>query len=68
MSPAQALTLATSRAAELLRLSDRGEISVGRRADLIVVDGDPTADLDAMNKIVQVYQAGQAAELNNKPF
>lgn len=68
LSPAQALTLATSRAAELLRLSDRGEISVGRRADLIVVDGDPTADLDAMNKIVQVYQAGQAAELNNKPF
>lgn len=68
LSPAQALTLATSRAAELLKLSDRGAISVGRRADLIVVDGDSTADLDAMNKIVQVYQAGQAAELTYKPF
>lgn len=68
LSPAQALTIATSRAAELLKLSDRGEIKVGKRADLIVVNGDPTADLAAMNSIVQVYQAGEAVELNTKPF
>lgn len=68
LSPTQALTIATSRAANLLKLSDRGEIRDGKRADLIAVAGDPTVDIRAMDKILRVYQAGKAAELSPEPF
>jgi imidazolonepropionase-like amidohydrolase len=58
MSPAQALVAATSSAAELLRLPDRGVVESGRRADLVVVDGDPY-DLDTFtDRLTHVFKAG----------
>ncbi|MBB5157241.1 imidazolonepropionase-like amidohydrolase [Saccharopolyspora phatthalungensis] len=41
MTPQQVLVAATSSAAELLGLADRGRIAPGRLADLIAVAGDP---------------------------
>jgi imidazolonepropionase-like amidohydrolase len=35
-----------------------GTIEVGKVADLILVDGDPLADLGALRKVRQVIQAG----------
>lgn len=47
--PAQdALISATSRAAELLGLADRGRIADGLAADLLLVPGDPLADIRAV--------------------
>jgi imidazolonepropionase-like amidohydrolase len=59
MTPAQALVSATSNPAELLGLlKDRGTIAVGKRADLIAVDGDPLADIRVMQTIHTVIRAG----------
>jgi imidazolonepropionase-like amidohydrolase len=40
-----AIVAATSHAADLARLADRGRIAEGKAADLLVVAGDPTADI-----------------------
>ena len=45
LTPVQALTAATSAPARAFRLADRGMIAPGKRADLVLVDGDPTTDI-----------------------
>ena len=45
VSAADALTAATSNAAGLNRLEDRGRIAEGLRADLLIVDGNPLQDI-----------------------
>jgi imidazolonepropionase-like amidohydrolase len=50
LTPASALHAATTAPAVQFGLDDRGRIQVGARADLILVDGDPTADIsDTLN-------------------
>jgi len=51
LTPLQALTLATSNAAALLKLEDRGVLAVGKLANLVVLDGDPTVDMSNSKKI-----------------
>jgi hypothetical protein len=58
MSPSQALTAATAAPAAAFHLDDRGRIAIGRRADLVLVDGDPTEDIRATRAIVGVWRAG----------
>ena len=59
MTPLQALQAATIRGAELLNWSDRiGTIEPGRLADIIAIDGDPTQDIDAIEKVVFVMKDG----------
>jgi imidazolonepropionase-like amidohydrolase len=59
MTPSQALVAATSGAAELMGLQDElGTIAPGRRADVVVVDGDPFAFEDLSTRIEQVFQDG----------
>jgi imidazolonepropionase-like amidohydrolase len=61
MTPAQALQIATWTAAKHARvLEDRGSIEVGKRADLILVDGDPTADIADIRKVALVIKNGTA--------
>ena len=38
--------------------SDRGRIARGLHADLVLVDGDPTTDINATRKIVGVWKQG----------
>ena len=55
----QALVSAQSLAAESLGLSAHiGSISPGRNADIIAVDGDPVADIDATEHVVFVMKDG----------
>jgi len=58
-APAQVLKLATSGAAELLDLPDRGIIAAGKVADLLVVEGDPAVDLSCLNRVRFVLKAGE---------
>lgn len=59
LSPAGALVAATSGAAELLGLGDFvGSIEPGKRADLVVVDGDPIDLQGLAERIEAVYQDG----------
>ena len=59
LTPARALQVATADAADLLGLADRGRIAAGKRADLLVLDADPLADIDNTRQIRAVWQAGQ---------
>lgn len=58
MTPVQALAAATSAPAAVFHLADRGEIAPGKRADLLLVEGDPTRDITATRNIVAVWKAG----------
>jgi imidazolonepropionase-like amidohydrolase len=59
LSPAEALRSATIDAAALLGISDRtGTIAVGKDADLVLVDGDPLADIRVLSRIVVVVREG----------
>jgi imidazolonepropionase-like amidohydrolase len=58
LTPMQAITATTGSNAKLLNLSDRGTIAVGKRADLVIVDSDPLADIRNTQKIFAVYHDG----------
>lgn len=58
LTPAQALAAATSVPAAAFRLSDRGRIAAGLRADLLLVRGDPTRDITATREIVGIWKGG----------
>lgn len=47
MKPIDALKATTMAAADLMRLKDRGRIADGFKADLVLCDGDPSADIEA---------------------
>jgi imidazolonepropionase-like amidohydrolase len=58
LTPAEALRGATSLAAATFGLTDLGVIAPGRRADLVLVDGDPTRDISATRNIRGVWIGG----------
>jgi imidazolonepropionase-like amidohydrolase len=58
LTPVEALRGATSLPAKLLALEDRGTIAPGLRADLLLVDGDPTRDIASTRFIQAVWIAG----------
>jgi imidazolonepropionase-like amidohydrolase len=60
LSPLQVLRAATSKSADLFSLPDRGRVVVGRRADLVMVRGNPLDDITATRDIVRVWRAGVA--------
>ena len=47
LTPLEALASATSVPAAIFGLADRGRIAPALRADLLLVQGDPTADIQA---------------------
>ncbi|UPK01368.1 amidohydrolase family protein [Bradyrhizobium sp. 170] len=59
LTPLQALTIATSGAAKLLKLDDRGVLKAGKLADLVVLDADPSADISNAHKISAVWHRGR---------
>ena len=59
-TPVQALVATTSSAAELMGLSDElGTLEAGKRADLVVVDGDPFAFDTLAERVEAVYKDGE---------
>ncbi|MEU7898713.1 amidohydrolase family protein [Nonomuraea sp. NPDC049152] len=58
LTPQEALTAATAAPARHFGLADRGRIAPGLRADLVLVDGDPTADIDHTLDILGVWRGG----------
>jgi len=61
MTPAQAITATTLVAAELMGLEDElGSIEEGKRADLVVVEGDPFDLKTLPERIEAVYKDGRA--------
>lgn len=58
LSPAEALAAATSVPARRFGLADRGRIAPGFRADLLLVEGDPTTDITATRAIREIWRRG----------
>jgi imidazolonepropionase-like amidohydrolase len=58
LSPLEALRSATAGAAQYFGLDDRGVIEPGKRADLVLVDGDPVQDISAIGAIAAVWCGG----------
>ncbi|MCP3800819.1 amidohydrolase family protein [Allokutzneria sp. A3M-2-11 16] len=65
LSPLEALTSATSAPADCFGLGDRGRIAPGLRADLLLVEGDPTKAIGATLDIVAVWRGGRRAQRNS---
>ena len=59
VSPQEALKIATSNSASLLKLPDRGTIAAGQLADIVVLDGDPTEDIANVQRINAVWRRGK---------
>jgi hypothetical protein len=71
LTPSQALIAATRTPAERFGLKDRGQIKPGLRADLVLVDGDPTTDVKATRAIARIFKNGyevdRAALMSSPP-
>jgi len=63
LTPTAALTAATAAPADAFGLADRGRVAPGLRADLLLVDGDPTTDVTATRRLAAVWKAGTAVAL-----
>jgi imidazolonepropionase-like amidohydrolase len=58
-TPVEAIRIATSNGAKLLRQQDRiGTVTAGKQADLVVIGGNPAARIGDIRKIMLVFQDG----------
>ncbi len=63
LSPMQAIQAGTRNpAAALGVLPETGSIEVGKSADLLLVEGDPAADINALRRVKAVFQQGRRVE------
>lgn len=58
LTPMEAIQAVTRNAAEAIGLHDRGVVLPGKRADLLVVEGNPLQDLAALTRVRAVMRAG----------
>ncbi|WP_103348869.1 amidohydrolase family protein [Amycolatopsis sp. CA-128772] len=64
LSPVEALRAATVLPAHHFGFDDRGAVEPGLRADLVLLDGDPTTDITATRNILRVWCGG----IEQEPF
>ncbi len=62
LSPSEALAAATAVTADVFGLDDRGRVAPGFKADLLLVEGDPTETITATRAIVGVWKNGVRAD------
>jgi len=62
LTPSEALNAATALPAKIFGLDDRGRIAVGLRADLLLVNGDPTKNITATRDIEFIWKNGYQLE------
>jgi len=67
MTPMEAIQSATSRAAELLDMSNElGVIAPGAYADVVAVEADPLRDVSALEHVAFVMKDGQVFSTGSK--
>jgi imidazolonepropionase-like amidohydrolase len=62
LTPMQAIVCATGHNAELLQAGDRGTLAVGKRADLVVLDGNPLDNIANAHKLVSILHGGRVIQ------
>ena len=65
-TPAEALNAATALPAAVFGLGDRGRIAKGLLADLLLVEGNPLAEIRATRRIAGIWKDGMALETISK--
>ncbi len=66
MSNMEAIVSATSDSAKSCWVDDSvGTIEVGKQADVLVVEGDPSSELGDLRRVVDVYLAGDRVDRQN---
>ena len=66
MSPMEAIVSATRDSARSCWIEDEvGTLEPGKQADVLVVDGDPSADINATFDVADVFQAGELVDRGN---
>lgn len=66
LSASEAIVSATNDSARSCWIdTDVGTISAGKKADLLVVDGDPTQEIAALKSVVDVFQSGELVDRGN---
>ncbi|MGX7926324.1 amidohydrolase family protein [Tsuneonella sp. HG094] len=64
LTPAEALVAGTRASAEIINVDgDRGTIAPGKRADLVLIDGEPDRRIDDIWKVARVWQSGREMPL-----
>ncbi len=58
-TPLEAIRAATQTAARSMGATDRGTLEAGKKADFLVLDGDPVANVRAARRIAQVWKDGE---------
>jgi imidazolonepropionase-like amidohydrolase len=65
LKPLDAIQAATANAAKVLRVDkQRGTLSPGLEADILIVDGNPDQDIAAMDRIAALFTRGRRADLD----
>jgi imidazolonepropionase-like amidohydrolase len=60
LTPQEVLQAATQNGAKVLGLpSDLGDVAAGKLADLVILDGDPLADVANLSRVWRVVKAGR---------
>lgn len=59
LTPFQAIRLATEMGAAAMALRDRGILLNGKRADLLIIDGDPSQSVSVLRQIRSVWSGGR---------
>jgi imidazolonepropionase-like amidohydrolase len=68
MTPSQAIVAATRNGAAAARgLKDFGTIEAGKLADLVLLAGDPVADISNLRKVVTVVKEGRTVDRTRLP-
>ena len=61
-TPEEALHAATALPVSIFHLGDRGHVKAGYRADLLLVDGDPTKNIADTLSIARIWKNGYAVD------
>ncbi|WP_165700150.1 amidohydrolase family protein [Ornithinimicrobium ciconiae] len=64
MTPVEAMASATSLPADTFGLADRGRIAEGLRGDVVLIEGDPTAEITDLHGVVGVWKWGVSVDLD----
>ena len=68
MTPMQIIAAATKNGARSCNLQDQtGTLEAGKLADVLVVDGNPLADIQVLTKARKVLRGGNLIQLNHTP-
>jgi imidazolonepropionase-like amidohydrolase len=68
LTPLQAISTATRNAAALMRADDWGTLEPGRRADVLIVDGDPATRIGDTRNIAVLLQRGRIVDRQRLEF